>query len=72
MSRFFEKEHEVVEYDHFLGETSMAYNIMIGKKDYWIPKSRCVLYKVSKEIHIELWLAEKKGLVNYGKRKNKS
>ena len=46
-------------YDHYVRDTSLAILFIFGFKEVWIPKDRCVVYKVSKTVEIESWLYEK-------------
>lgn len=59
-------EIEILKYTRIEAETSLAWLMRINKKNIWLPKKICVIYKISKEIHIPLWLAEKEDLVKYG------
>lgn len=53
-------KYKVLQYDEIFTRTSGAYQILIGKKLVWLPKSQVVIYKVSKTIEIPEWLYFKK------------
>lgn len=55
-----------IEYSHVKHETSKAFLINFDKKEFWVPKSQCIVFEnrnfnggINKVIEIKDWLWDK-------------
>lgn len=54
-----------IKYEEICDESPLAYQLLVGKKLIWLPKSQVIIYKVACEVEIPEWLY----LRNFGGKK---